>query len=56
MQTAPIHVHPPGALLALLGNPNCGKTALFNLLTGSSNGSFTTGPMAPSIMIVKSPF
>ncbi|MCB2018476.1 MAG: 50S ribosome-binding GTPase, partial [Hydrogenophaga sp.] len=21
--------------LALLGNPNCGKTALFNLLTGS---------------------
>ena len=35
MQTAPIHVHPPGALLALLGNPNCGKTALFNRLTGS---------------------
>ncbi|MCP2936102.1 50S ribosome-binding GTPase, partial [Salmonella enterica subsp. enterica serovar Typhimurium] len=23
------------ALLALVGNPNCGKTALFNLLTGS---------------------
>ena len=22
-------------LIALLGNPNCGKTALFNLLTGS---------------------
>jgi ferrous iron transport protein B len=21
--------------VALLGNPNCGKTALFNLLTGS---------------------
>ena len=21
--------------IALLGNPNCGKTALFNLLTGS---------------------
>lgn len=21
--------------LALVGNPNCGKTALFNLLTGS---------------------
>lgn len=30
-----IHVHPGGPLLALLGNPNCGKTALFNLLTGS---------------------
>ena len=26
--TAPLRV-------ALLGNPNCGKTALFNLLTGS---------------------
>jgi ferrous iron transport protein B len=30
-----IHVHPAGPLLALLGNPNCGKTALFNRLTGS---------------------
>ncbi|MBA4257390.1 MAG: ferrous iron transporter B, partial [Polaromonas sp.] len=32
-------VHPSGPALALrvalLGNPNCGKTALFNLLTGS---------------------
>ncbi|MBL7946381.1 MAG: ferrous iron transporter B [Flavobacteriales bacterium] len=27
-------VHHPGRI-ALLGNPNCGKTALFNLLTGS---------------------
>ena len=25
----------PGLRVALLGNPNCGKTALFNLLTGS---------------------
>jgi ferrous iron transport protein B len=32
---AVIHVHPAGPLLALLGNPNCGKTALFNRLTGS---------------------
>ena len=30
-----IHLHPIGALVALVGNPNCGKTALFNLLTGS---------------------
>ena len=25
----------PGPLIALVGNPNCGKTALFNVLTGS---------------------
>ena len=35
MSTAVIHVHPAGPLVALVGNPNCGKTALFNLLTGS---------------------
>ena len=35
MHEAVIHLHPPGALLALVGNPNCGKTALFNSLTGS---------------------
>jgi ferrous iron transport protein B len=32
---AVVHFHPAGPLLALVGNPNCGKTALFNLLTGS---------------------
>jgi len=32
---AVIHVHRGGPLVALVGNPNCGKTALFNLLTGS---------------------
>lgn len=35
MNRAVIHFHPSGPLLALVGNPNCGKTALFNLLTGS---------------------
>lgn len=35
MNQAVIHMHPSGPLLALVGNPNCGKTALFNLLTGS---------------------
>jgi len=25
----------PIPLIALVGNPNCGKTALFNILTGS---------------------
>ena len=32
MREATIHVHPTGPLV---GNPNCGKTALFNRLTGS---------------------
>ncbi|MDR0440998.1 MAG: ferrous iron transporter B, partial [Candidatus Accumulibacter sp.] len=32
---AVIHLYPSGPLMALVGNPNCGKTAVFNLLTGS---------------------
>ncbi len=35
MKQSVVHVHPAGPLVALVGNPNCGKTALFNLLTGS---------------------
>ncbi len=35
MSEAKVHFYSSEPLVALLGNPNCGKTALFNLLTGS---------------------
>jgi len=35
MAEAKIHIFSNEPLVALLGNPNCGKTALFNLLTSS---------------------
>ena len=35
MSEAKIHFFSSEPVVALLGNPNCGKTALFNLLTGS---------------------
>jgi len=35
MPESKVHFFSSDPLVALLGNPNCGKTALFNLLTGS---------------------
>ena len=35
MKPAVVHLIPGGPLMALVGNPNCGKTALFNQMTGS---------------------
>lgn len=35
MSESTVHFFSSDPLVALLGNPNCGKTALFNLLTGS---------------------
>ena len=35
MQTATLHFVDSSPLVALIGNPNCGKTAIFNALTGS---------------------
>ena len=34
-QSSTLHFVDPAPMVALIGNPNCGKTALFNLLTGS---------------------
>jgi ferrous iron transport protein B len=35
VQTATLHFVDSSPLVALIGNPNCGKTAIFNALTGS---------------------
>ena len=35
MQTATLHFVDHSPMVALIGNPNCGKTAIFNALTGS---------------------
>ncbi len=63
-----IHIFPQGALVALVGNPNCGKTAIFNALTGSrqkvanyagvtverKEGRFTT-PLGKTLRILDLP-
>lgn len=36
MKESVVHVVPSGPLVAMVGNPNAGKTALFNALTGSN--------------------
>ena len=35
MAQSPVDIYPSGPLVAMLGNPNAGKTSLFNILTGS---------------------
>ena len=35
MAVSPVDIYPSGPLVAMLGNPNAGKTSLFNILTGS---------------------
>ena len=35
MAVKPVDIYPSGPLIAMLGNPNAGKTSLFNILTGS---------------------
>jgi ferrous iron transport protein B len=68
MKEAVVRFFPSGPLLALVGNPNCGKTALFNLLTGSrqkvanyagvtierKEGKFTT-PAGKSLRVLDLP-
>ena len=36
MTESTIHFYPKEPLIALVGNPNCGKTSIFNLLTGGN--------------------
>ena len=34
MAVSTVDIYPSGPLIAMLGNPNAGKTSLFNILTG----------------------
>ena len=35
MAVSTVDIYPSGPLIAMLGNPNAGKTSHFNILTGS---------------------
>ena len=45
--TEPPGSGPRGGVVALMGQPKVGKSAVFNLLTGSAQRAFITAPAGP---------